>query len=172
MLAYVYKGKKSLKPGGIYCSNNQFIMFHYYYYPTSYNIEENCYYCIKKCNDIYVRYETENQLTENIYICHETLKQFNNTLAITYDINDNFIIKFSFIKEYLQEHDNIKQSIDEECKKIYTKLENWYHRITSNPNCLNEIKWEVAKIMKHYEKQDIYKVASTNLKRNYYDFVV
>lgn len=111
-------------------------------------------------------------MSRHIFQSYSTLCKFNNMLTYTYIIDDNLIEKMAFLNEYLTNNADIKDSIDTQCRNIYEKLELWYQNIKDNPNCLDNIKWEVAKVMKYYEKMNMYKLASINLKRNNYDFVV
>ena len=87
-------------------------------------------------------------------------------------MNDSYIKSIEFVKNYLEENQDIVNSIDSKCRSIYDHLKVWYKRLVNNPNSLDDIKWEVVKNMKYYEKQEIFTISSINLKRNYYDFVV
>ena len=175
MLAYIYKGKKCLEPINYY---------NYSWMGSSYNKNLSILY---KYNNDYPPYDIDWQnknrykhniddikrVIEHIYFSYETLKQLNNLLTITYEINDDFISKIDFVKEYLRDYSDIEHnSLDIECRKIYAKLNNWYYRLTNNPDSLDTIKWEVVRIMKHYEKKEIFKIAKSNVKKNYYDYVV
>lgn len=90
----------------------------------------------------------------------------------TYEVNDSYIIGIEFVRNYLEQNQDIENSVDSKCRNIYDHLKVWYKRIVNNPNSLDDIKWEVARTMKYYEKQGIFTISSINLKRNYYDFVV
>ena len=103
---------------------------------------------------------------------YSTLSKLNNSLVNTYEVNSNYIENIDFVKEYLEKNLDIENSIDSKCRNIYDHLRVWYKRLVNNPNSLDDIKWEVARTMKYYEKQEIFRVASINLKRNYQDFVV
>lgn len=157
MLVYSYKGKKA--------PNNDYI----YHDPQVWSAL--CTYN----QDLVSKSSYEMPLPtilKHVYRSYFTLCKFNNTLVDTYEITEKFERKISFVKEFLQKNQDILNSYDEQCKKIYNKLKIWSNRLLENPNSLNEIKWEVARLMKHYEKQEIYRVASLNLKRNYQDFCI
>ena len=89
-----------------------------------------------------------------------------------YEVDDKFYSDIDFLKQNLTDNDDVVDSVDRKCRKIYSNLNIWYKRFVSNPKCLDEINWQVVKSMKFYEKQEIFSITSTNLKRNYYDFVV
>lgn len=108
----------------------------------------------------------------HLYHTYNTLGKFNNSLVNTYEVNDNYIKSIEFVKDYLENNLDIENSFDSKCRNIYDHLKVWYKRLVNNPNCLDEIKLEVAITMKYYEKQEIFRKASINLKRNYQDFVV
>ena len=103
---------------------------------------------------------------------YSTLERFNSSLVNTYEVNDSYIISIEFVKKYLEENQDIVNSVDSKCRSIYDHLKVWYKRLVNNPNFLDDVKWDVAKTMKYYEKQEIFTISSINLKRNYYDFVV
>jgi len=155
MLVYSYKGKKAL--------NNDYI----WHDPQA--ISTLCQY---NYDLVYNHYNNVNGpvILKHVYRSYSTLCQFNNALVDTYVITEDFGNKVSFVKDYLQENQDIKESVDIQCRKIYEKLEHWHNRLLNNQNCLDEVKWEVVHLMKFYEKQGIYRIASINLKRNYYDF--
>lgn len=157
MLVYSYKGEKSLNTE-LYCydSLNFTKIWNYLGKPKR--------FCLNN--------EEGSLMSRHIYRSYNTLGRFNNLLTTTYKVNNDLEDKLFFIKEYLQNNQDIKESFDNECRKIYEKLEKWHNRLLNNSNSLNDIKWEVARLMKHYEKKEIYRVASVNLKRNYYDFCV
>lgn len=159
MLIYAYKGKKSL--------NNEF------YFENDYTQSHSFWKLYNYFGDLKWQFGVfREDIIRQIYRTYTTLCRFNNVLVDTYEITESLESKISFVKKYLQENQDITNSYDEQCKKIYNKLKKWYNRILENPNCLDEIKWEVAHLMKFYERQEIYRVASVNLKRNYYDFCV
>lgn len=108
----------------------------------------------------------------HVYHTYNTLSKFNNSLVNTYEVNDSYIKSIEFVKNYLEQNQDIENSFDSKCRNIYDHLKVWYKRLINNPNSLDDIKWEVARTMKYYEKQGIFTIASINLKRNYYDFVV
>lgn len=154
MLVYSYKGEKSLtSPSYQYSSKNYNALWNY----NSHFFDIN-------------NYRVSEILAKHVYCSYFNLCQFNNTLVDTYEITEDFENKVSFVKDYLQENRDIKESVDIQCIKIYNKLEQWHNRLLENPNCLDDVKWGVVRLMKFYEKQGIYRVASINLKRNYYDF--
>ena len=151
MLIYGYKGDKCLK-------------------------SDNCDdYTVKNLKSLY-NYNPDLRATDEIirhvFRSFNTLNRFNNSLVSTYVVNNNYIKSIEFVKKYLEENQDIENSIDSKCRNIYDHLRVWYKRLVNNPNSLDDIKWEVARIMNYYEKQGIFRKASINLKRNWQDFVV
>lgn len=155
MLVYSYKGKKALK--------NDYI----WHDPQI--ISALCCYNYDLVSNYYNNVDGP-VILKHVYRSYFTLCRFNNALVDTYAITEDFENKVSFVKDYLQENPDIKESVDIQCIKIYNKLEQWHNRLLNNSNCLDEVKWEVVHLMKFYENQSIYRIASINLKRNYYDF--
>lgn len=151
MLIYGYKGDKCLK-------------------------SDNCDdYTVKNLKSLY-NYNPDLRVTDEIirhvFRSFNTLNRFNNSLVSTYEVNSNYINNIEFVKEYLENNLDIENSIDSKCRNIYDHLRVWYKRLVNNPNSLDDIKWEVARTMNYYEKQEIFRVASINLKQNYQDFVI
>ena len=157
MLIYGYKGDKCLKSDNCndYTSKNLIAL-------KNYNI------------DLYNNssWHYIDILLKHVYHTYTTLCKFNNSLVSTYEVNSNYIENIDFVKEYLEKNQDIENSIDSKCRNIYDHLRVWYKRLVNNPNSLDDIKWEVARTMKYYEKQEIFRKASINLKRNYQDFVI
>ncbi len=157
MLIYGYVGKKALKTKDFW--NN-----------LQTNRALYCYnYDLTKEN---ATYEKGNLLARHVYNSYTTLCKFNNSLVSTYEVNNNYIKSIEFVKKYLEENQDIENSIDSKCRNIYDHLKVWYKRLVNNPNSLDDIKWKVARTMKYYEKQEIFRKASINLKQNYQDFVI
>ena len=157
MLIYGYVGKKALKIKDFW--NN-----------LQTNRALYCYnYDLTKAN---ATYEKGNLLARHVYNSYTTLCKFNNSLVSTYEVNNNYINSIEFVKKYLEENQDIENIIDSKCRNIYDHLRVWYKRLCTNPNSLEDIKWQVVKTMKFYEKQEIFRVASINLKQNYQDFVI
>lgn len=154
MLIYGYRGKKCPVSTDINNHTNLWALIHY----------NEDFFQDNKIN-------TKDWL-RHVYNSYSTLERFNSSLVNTYEVNDSYIISIEFVKNYLEENQDIENSIDSKCRSIYDHLRIWYKRLVNNPNSLDDIKWEVARTMKYYEKQEIFRVASINLKRNYYDFVV
>ena len=157
MLIYGYKGDKCLKSDN--CDDY-----------TSKNL-----IAIKNYNeDLYnnINLYGFRDVLRHLYHTYNTLGKFNNSLVNTYEVNNSYIKSIEFVKDYLENNLDIENSFDSQCRNIYDHLKVWYKRLVNNPNSLDDIKWQVAKIMKYYEKQEIFRVASINLKRNYQDFVV
>ena len=113
-------------------------------------------------------YNDGNMWVRHVYRTYTTLC----TLVNTYEVTDTYISSIEFVRNYLEQNTDIENSVNSKCRSIYDHLRIWYKRLVNNPNSLDDIKWKVAKTMKYYEKQEIFRVASINLKRNYYDFVV
>lgn len=157
MLIYGYKGDKCLKSDN--CDDY-----------TGKNL-----IAIKNYNeDLYnnINLYGFRDVLRHLYHTYNTLGKFNNSLVNTYEVNNSYIKSIEFVKDYLENNLDIENSFDSKCRNIYDHLKVWYKRLVNNPNSLDDIKWQVAKIMKYYEKQEIFRVASINLKRNYQDFVV
>ena len=157
MLIYGYVGKKALKNDDFWNNAHTNRALYYYNYELT---KENA------------SFEKGRLLARHVYNSYSTLCRFNNSLTSTYEVDDNYIKSIEFVKEYLEENQDIENSMDRRCRNIYDDLKVWYKRLYNSPNSLDDIKWQVVKTMKHYEKQDIFKVASISLKRNYYDFVI
>lgn len=157
MLVYGYKGKKC--PNSTTYWNNQANLFALNTYNKT--LFESC-----------GSWEEQAKFLKHVYLSYSTLCKFNNTLVNINIVDDYFITSISFVKSYIQDNIDILTSIDNKCRNIYVKLDSWYKRLVANLNCLDNIKWEVARLMKFFEKQGIFTISSINLKRNYYDFVV
>lgn len=157
MLIYGYIGKKALKNDDFWnCLQTNKALYCYNYELTKEN----------------ATYEKGKLLARHVYNSYTTLCRFNNSLTRVYEVDDSYIKSIEFVKEYLKENQDIENSMDRRCRSIYDDLKVWYKRLCNSSNSLDDIKWQVVKTMKHYEKQEIFKVASINLKRNYYDFVI
>lgn len=156
MLIYGYRGKKALNSTDFW--NNMQV-----------NRALYCYnYDLTKAN---ASYEKGNLLARHVYSSYSTLCKFNSSLVNTYEVNDSYIISIEFVRNYLEQNQDIENSVDSKCRNIYDHLRVWYKRLVNNPNSLDEIKWEVARTMKYYAKQGIFTISSINLKRNWQDFV-
>lgn len=154
MLIYGYRGKKCPTSTNFYTSQKNV--------RALYNYNQ----------DLFNRCDSQELFLKHVYLSYSTLERFNSSLVNTYKVNDSYIKSIEFVKNYLEENQDIVNSIDSKCRSIYDHLKVWYKRLVNNPNSLDDIKWEVVKNMKYYEKQEIFTISSINLKRNYYDFVV
>lgn len=157
MLVYGYKGKK--------CPTST----------TYWNSEKNIKALYNYNSDLFDRcssWEEQARFLRHVFLSYSTLCKFNNVLIDTYSVDDYFISIINFVKSYLSDNTDILTSIDYKCREIYEHLGIWYKRLIANPNCLDEIKWQVAKSMKFYENKGIFSVASINLKKNKLDFNV
>lgn len=154
MLIYGYRGKKCPTSTNFYTSQKNV--------RALYNYNQ----------DLFNRCDSQELFLKHVYLSYSTLERFNSSLVNTYKVNDSYIKSIEFVKNYLEENQDIVSSIDSKCRSIYDHLKVWYKRLVNNPNSLDDIKWEVVKNMKYYEKQEIFTISSINLKRNYYDFVV
>lgn len=154
MLIYGYRGKKCPTSTNFYTSQKNV--------RALYNYNQ----------DLFNRCDNQELFLKHVYLSYSTLERFNSSLVNTYEVNDSYIKSIEFVKNYLEENQDIVNSIDSKCRSIYDHLKVWYKRLVNNPNFLDDIKWEVVKNMKYYEKQEIFTISSINLKRNYYDFVV
>ena len=96
---------------------------------------------------------------------------FSNNL-LSFSCGNSYIKNIEFVRDYLEQNLDIENSMDSKCRNIYDHLRIWYKRLCTNPNSLDDIKWQVAKTMKHYEKQEIFRIVGINLKRNWQDFVL
>ena len=157
MLVYGYKGKKCPTSTTYWGSQKNLLAL------NNYNSD-----LFNRCSS----WEEQSKFLRHVHLSYSTLCKFNNVLVNTYYIDDNFISSINFVKSYLSDNTDILTSIDYKCREIYEHLGIWYKRLIANPNCLDEIKWQVAKSMKFYENQGIFHIASINLKQNYFDFVV
>lgn len=117
----------------------------------------------KQFIDTYIRH---------IYCSYSILCSFNNLLTSCYDVEKDYLNSNSFIEEYLLNNEDVKESKDSHCRSIYENIKIWNNRLKNNYTSLDDIKWQVAKTMKFYEKKGIFKISGINLKRNNYDFVV
>ena len=154
MLIYGYRGKKCPVSTDINNHTNLWALFRY---------NEDFFQDSKINTKLWLRH---------VFNSYRTLERFNSSLVNTYEVNDRYIISIEFVKNYLEQNQDIENSVDSKCRNIYDHLRIWYKRLVNNPNSLDDIKWEVARTMKYYEKQGIFTISSINLKRNYYDFVV
>ena len=154
MLIYGYRGKKCPTSTNFYTSQKNVIAL--------YNYNQDLF---NKCGN-------QELLLKHVYLSYSTLERFNSSLVNTYEVNEDYISSLDFVKEYLEDNQDIENSIDSKCRSIYDHLKIWYKRLTNNSQSLDGIKWEVVMTMKYYEKQGIYTISSINLKRNYYDFVI
>lgn len=157
MLIYSYKGKKCPTSTTYWNSQKNLIAL------NNYNTD-----LFHKCSS----WEEQAKFLRHVYLSYSTLCSFNNVLVDTYYIDDNFISSINFVKSYLSDNTDILTSIDSKCREIYEHLGIWYKRLIANPNCLDEIKWQVVKSMKFYEDKGIFTIASINLKQNYYDYTI
>lgn len=156
MLIYGYKGKKCPVSTNYWNCDKNLWALHYYNEDLFNNSQIN--------KEIWLR---------QVYNSYTTLCKFNNFLVNVYEIDEDVLKNIDFINSYLQQNEDIKDnSVDSKCRSIYDNLNTWYKRLIANYNCLDEIKEQVIRSMKFYEKQEIFSIASINLKRNYYDFVV
>ena len=146
MLIYGYKGDKCLKSDN--CNDYTFKNL-----KSLYNYNPNL--------------RATDEIIRHVFRSFNTLNRFNNSLVSTYEVNNNYINSIEFVKKYLEENQDIENSIDSKCRNIYDHLRVWYKRLVNNPNSL-----DVARTMNYYEKQGIFRKASINLKRNWQDFVV
>jgi hypothetical protein len=154
MLIYGYKGKKCPKSTDYWhCEKNLWALT--YYNPGLFNDS-------KVNTEIWLR---------QVYNTFSTLCRFNNYLVNSYVVDDKFYDDIDFIKQYLTDNEDVVDSVDRKCREVYSNLNTWYKRLLANTNCLDDIKTRVVKSMQFYERQEIFSVASINLKRNYYDFV-
>lgn len=154
MLIYGYRGEKCPTSTNFYTSQKNV--------RALYNYNQ----------DLFNRCDNQELFLKHVYLSYSTLERFNSSLVNTYEVNDSYIKSIEFVKNYLEENQDIVNSIDSKCRSIYDHLKVWYKRLVNNPNSLDDIKLEVVKNMKYYEKQEIFTISSINLKRNYYDFVV
>lgn len=158
MLIYSYKGKYCPTSTNHLNNKNQWAMY---------------YYNRDIWNDI-MDYSSQyaDVCLRHIYCSYSTLCSFNNLLTSCYDVEKDYLNSNSFIEEYLFNNEDVKESKDSHCRSIYENIKIWNNRLKNNYTSLDDIKWQVAKTMKFYEKKGIFKVSSINLKRNNYDFVV
>lgn len=154
MLIYDYKGKKCPVSTDYWYNHKNLYALHNYNEDLFNNSAVN--------TEIWLRH---------VYNSFSTLNKFNNYLVSAYEVNENFLKDIDFVANYLTDNEDITNSADSKCRDIYNNLKVWYNRLKNNSNCLDDIKREVVKSMKHYASKEIFYVSSINLKRNYYDFV-
>lgn len=153
MLIYGYRGKKCPVSTDINNHTNLWALFRYN-------------------EDFFQDTNINNKLwLKHVFNSYSTLERFNSSLVNTYEVNDNYITSIDFVRNYLEQNQDIENSVDSKCRNIYDHLRVWYKRLVNNSNSLDNIKWEVARCMKYYAKQDIFTISSINLKRNWQDFV-
>lgn len=153
MLIYGYRGKKCPVSTDINNHTNLWALFRYN-------------------EDFFQDTNINNKLwLKHVFNSYSTLERFNSSLVNTYEVNDNYITSIDFVRNYLEQNQDIENSVDSKCRNIYDHLRIWYKRLVNNPNSLDDIKWEVARCMKYYAKQGIFTISSINLKRNWQDFV-
>lgn len=153
MLIYGYKGRKYPKSTNYcHCEKNLWAL---------YNYNSDLFNDSKVNTEIWLR---------QVYNTFNTLCRFNNYLVNAYVVDDKFYNDIDFIKQYLTDNEDVVDSVDRKCREIYDNLNTWYKRILANANCLDDIKTRVVKSMQFYERQEIFSVASINLKHNYYNF--
>ena len=153
MLIYSYKGKKC-PTSTDYWNSQKNVWSLYHYNPDLFN--DN-----KVDKEVWLR---------QVYNTFSTLCRLNNYLVSAYKVDDKFYNDIDFVKQYLTDNEDIVGCVDRKCREVYNNLNTWYKRLLANANCLDDIKNQVVNSMKFYEKQDIFRVASINLKHNYYDF--
>lgn len=149
MIVYNCRTKKlPTTPDFIHNITNEYKMF-------AYNLD-----LMSHCGDI----EKQDLVTKDVYYTYTTLVSFNNSLDKEYKF------AFDLLKNYLENHSEVKESLDRKCQSYYEKMDVWYKRYNSNPTdkVLEEIRAELQALMKYLEKQNIIKESGCNLKSNYY----
>lgn len=150
MIIYSCRTKKiPTTPDFIHNISNEYKMFLY-----NSDLMSNC-GCIEK----------QDLVTKDVYYTYTTLVSFNNSL----DKGDDSA--FDLLKDYLENHPEIKESLDRKCITYYDKMSLWYRRYTSypTPELFKSICKEVQELMRYLKKQELVSESSCNLKRNYYD---
>lgn len=109
-------------------------------------------------------YEVQEQVTSDVYYTYNTLVKFNNSL------DKNVINAFTLLNNFLQEHEEIKNSKDTRCKTYYDKMIYWNNRYKTDSSdiTIQAIKSDVQDLMRFLAKQEIVKESGCNLKKNYF----
>lgn len=104
-------------------------------------------------------------VASDIHFTYNTMVKFNNDL-----INGNNQLAFDSLYNMLQEHPEIKNSIDYKCRNYYNEMYSWYNVYINYPTekTYKRICDEIQKTLNHLCKQGIVQESSCNLKRNYY----
>lgn len=115
---------------------------------------------MSNCGD----YRIQEQITSDVYYAYNALVTFNNTLDK--DVKN----AFTSLDNFLQEHEEIKNSRDSRCKNYYDKMVYWNnkYKIDSSDNTIQTIITDVQDLMRFLAKQEIVKESGCNLKRNYF----
>lgn len=115
---------------------------------------------MSNCGD----YRIQEQVTSDVYYTYNTLVTFNNNL------DKDVINAFKTLDNFLQEHEEIKESKDSRCKNYYVKMFYWNNRYKndSSDTIVQTIQSEVQDLMRFLAKQEIIKESGCNLKRNYF----
>lgn len=102
---------------------------------------------------------------DDIHNTYNILVEFNNKLE-----KGNSLQTFIYLKENLDKHQEIKNSIDYKCRSYYDKMTFWYNLYMSNQTekIYLRICDEVQDTLKYLAKQGIVKISGCNLKKNFY----
>ncbi len=106
----------------------------------------------------------QERVNKDVYYTYYTLVQFNNLLDV------NVISAFNELNEYLENHNEIKESRDYRCRNLYDEMFYWNnkYKLDSSDESVNDIIKKVQKLLSDLDKQGIIKKSSCNLKKNYY----
>lgn len=146
---YCYKGKKCVTSTEYYNSNKNVISL-FRYNPTLFRFHPEC--------------KKHEKWLIDVYYSYTTLCEFNNLL-----VRDEYDKAISLLKDFILNHEYIKNSIDNDCVNNYRYMKKWLNELENNLIRKSNIKKSVSVIMKDYAKQEIFKVSGCNLKSNYYD---
>lgn len=106
----------------------------------------------------------QEKVTSDAYYTYNALVTFNNTLDK--DVKN----AFTSLDNFLQEHEEIKESKDSRCKNYYDKMFYWNNKYKedSSDTTLQAIESDIQDLMRFLAKQDIVKESGCNIKRNYF----
>lgn len=160
MLIYGYRGKASMNSTR-FTDKNFFVLC--------------MYHSIKRRNSGWYMDRARIGIRQ-VYNTMKTFEKFNNYLIDAYNTEEKPLkLELAFLDNYLKENNDIISSpcvdMNGICSYIYKKLSKWYDRLTDSIDNLDNVKWEVVKEMKYFEKMGLFHIASINQQKNYDDFI-
>lgn len=106
----------------------------------------------------------QERVASDVYYTYHTLVNFNNLLDVSISS------AFKELNDYINNHNEIKESRDYRCRNLYDEMEYWNnkYKLDSSSESIKQICDKVQKLLEQLEKQKIVKKSSCNLKKNYY----